>query len=326
MELYKKNNTTFKRLSDFERGKIEALLRSGLSISEIARILNRAKSTICNEIKKGKYNAKYCSEISGNRAKKRAQNSHVHCKWKNPILLRFVERCLKKKWSPEIISHELKKYSNGELSFSHTSIYSLIKKHRPEWKKYLICQGKKYKKLNGIILSDSPTIKNAVSIEKRSKEVINRNRLGDFEVDTVVSSRDGKSCLSVIVCRATRYLFIRKIPNKSAHEMEKAIIDTLKDFDVKTITFDNGKENAFHEKITEALNCKCYFCHPYASYEKGSIENRNKLIRQFFRKGTNFDLITDEELSKIQDEINSRPMKLLNWLSPKDVFEHTSFH
>ena len=315
---------TFKHLSEVERGKIEAFLRSGYSITQIAKELNRNKSTISREIHRGTYKNHYSASIALKRALKNSAHSHVHCKWKDIELLRFIEKHLKMKWSPEIISHEWSLVSNNK-HFSAQSIYTLIYLHRTEWKKYLICKGKKYTRSNDS-RKNSCTLKNCVSIEERPNEVNNRNRPGDFEIDTVVSCRGGKSCLAVIVCRSSRLYFIRKIKDKSASEMTKAIISVLKDFDVKTITFDNGKENAFHEKITDALKCKCYFCHPYASYEKGSIENRNKILRQFFKKGTNFDLISDEEISRIQDMINNRPMKVLNWVSPLTAFKMALLH
>ena len=86
------------------------------------------------------------------------------------------------------------------------------------------------------------------------------------------------------------------------------------------MTYDNGTENTKHEEINEILNCKSFFCNAYHSWEKGSIENRNKILRQFFPKGTNFNLISEEQISKIQEMINNRPMKLLGWKTPADLF------
>ena len=114
--------------------------------------------------------------------------------------------------------------------------------------------------------------------------------------------------------------FLAKMKDKSASEMLIAAVNTLKGIGVKAITYDNGTENTKHEEINEILNCKSFFCNAYHSWEKGSIENRNKILRQFFPKGTNFNLISEEQISKIQEMINNRPMKLLGWKTPADLF------
>ena len=227
--------------------------------------------------------------------------------------MNFIERHLKMRWSPEIISHEL---SENGVKFSHTSIYMLIKKHRPEWQKWLVHKGKKVRHK----ASSTHKILNRVSIEKRPKIVDSRRRFGDWEADTVVSCRGGKSCLAVFVERKSRLYRLAKMQDKSAGEMLAATIRTLKNQGVKTMKYDNGTENANHEFANNILNCTSFFCNAYHSWEKGSIENRNKILRQFFPKGTNFDLISDAEILKVQMMINDRPMRALNWHSPANVF------
>ena len=108
--------------------------------------------------------------------------------------------------------------------------------------------------------------------------------------------------------------------DKSAGEMLSATMKTLKNQGVKTMTYDNGTENANHSLVNKLLNCQSFFCNAYHSWEKCSIENRNKILRQFFPKGTNFDLISDDEIRRVQNVINNRPMKVLNWHSPSEVF------
>ena len=144
-------------------------------------------------------------------------------------------------------------------------------------------------------------------------------RVGDIEVDTVVSSKGGKSCLFVAIDRRTRYYMIEKMTSKNAEEMQKAILKIPENFRIKTRTYDNGSENALHSKTNELIVCKSFFCRPYCSQDKGSVENRNKILRQFLKKGTNFDLISEEAIRKIQDMINNRPMKSLGWMSPVDL-------
>ena len=163
-------------------------------------------------------------------------------------------------------------------------------------------------------------IPNRVDISEREEIVKSRTRFGDFDVDTVISARGGKSCIAVFADRMTRMYFLQKMPNKTAEQMFLATMKTLKNLPVKTMTYDNGTENVYHEQVNNLLNCRSYFCRPYCSGDKGLVENRNKILRQFFPKGTNFDLISEAEIHRIQDEINRRPMKVLGWLSPVDYF------
>lgn len=313
---YDKDPLKYSQLSAEERGKIEVYLEMNISISEISKRINRSKSTVSEEIRRGKYNGRYRAEIAQNRCKKRRCNSHKYTKWRDPALLRFIEQNLKKRWSPEIISIKWKEKTGR--SFSHTSIYTLIKKHRPEWKKWLI-YGKKRRRSDSS-QSFAGKIPDRVSISERPGEVNLRQRFGDYEADTVLSSKGVKACLAVFVERKSRMYFFAKMKNKTSEEMFSVTVKTLKDKGVKTMTYDNGTENAKHKEINEELGCKSFFCNAYHGWEKGSIENRNKILRQFFPKGTNFGLIPDDEIYKIQEIINNRPMKLLNWRSPPDVF------
>ena len=147
-------------------------------------------------------------------------------------------------------------------------------------------------------------------------EIVNkRERFGDFEVDTVMSSKSGKSCIAVAVERKSRYYILRKIPDKSATSMNNALIDMLKDTTFKTITYDNGSEKMKHKEFNKLLGCKSYFCRPYCSADKGSIENRNKILRQFLNKKTNFDLILKHTLDIIRSIINNR-MSIFSWDIP----------
>ena len=196
---------------------------------------------------------------------------------------------------------------------SHNHLYS-HQKARPEWRKLLIHQGKKLKHKATV-----GKIINRVSIEKCPEIVNSRKQFGDWEADTVVSCRGGKSCLAVFVERKSRLYRLAKMKDKSAGEMMAVTIRTLINQGVKTMTYDNGTENANHEFANSILNCKSFFYNAYHCWEKGSIENRNKILRQFFPKGTNFDLISEGEIHKVQNAINARLMKALNWHSPANA-------
>ena len=131
------------------------------------------------------------------------------------------------------------------------------------------------------------------------------------------------SCLTVMVDRASRKTIIKKTASKTSVETAKSILKAMKPYQniIKSITYDNGCEFSKHEKINKELNIKSYFCKPYHSWEKGTVENINGLIRRFFPKGTNFDTISEEAISYVEDWINNRPMKILNYMTPNQKFQ-----
>ena len=314
-KIYDKKRLKSKHISLAERIKIEVGLEMGQSIRKIAQRLNRSVSSVSLEIKKGKYNGKYKAIIADKRAIARAQNSHKHSKWRDYQLLNFIERHIKQKWSPQVIAAIWNK-ENPDKTISHTFIYHLIQEHRKWWNKYLIYKGKKHTKpLHHAKVSAIPE---RVDISLRPEVINNRERIGDIEADTVISSRGGKSCLAVFVDRKTRYYWLVKMKNKSAEEMLKATVKTFKNYPIKSITYDNGTENMNHLIANKILGCESYFCRPYCSADKGSIENRNKILRQFLPKKTNFDLISDDTIASIQKVINDRPLRLLNWNAPSN--------
>ena len=297
----------YKQLSIEERVRVETLLGVGWSISRIARHMGRSKSTISEEIRRGRYKGVYTAGIGQKRAEKAKGKNRKPKKANDPELMQRIERMIKLRWSPEIIAHEL----GGKVS--HTTIYSIIKKIRPEWEKYLIYRkkGKYHKGKAGKTL-----IPDRVGIEERPEEV----EFGDWEADTVVSCKGGKSCLGVFAERTTRLYKIVKMEDKSSEEMVRAAGEALSGKPVRSITYDNGSENVKHGVINRLLECLSYFCRPYKSCDKGLVENRNKWLRVYLPKKTNFDLITEEELATIETAINDRPLKCLGWLSPSIAF------
>ena len=307
----------YKHLSIVERAKIELLYAQGYNQEYIANILGVHKSTVSRELKLGRYKGKYIASTANNKAEKRKLLPHKHCKWDNEELLSYIEPHIKHKWSPEVIAAIWNK-EHTEHKITHTSIYNIIRKHRPEWRRYLIYKGiHKYKPSSRW---SRRLIPNRTDISERPIEINIRSRVGDIEADTVQSSKSGKSCFAVYVDRKSRYYWVEKIQDKRAESMLKATIKALKGIKVHSITYDNGCENMRHEQANTILGCKSYFCRPYRSGDKGSIENRNKILRQYLPKGTNLDLISQSEIDKIVSEINNRPMKILGWLTPKQVF------
>jgi IS30 family transposase len=299
----------YTQLSIAERAKIELLHKQGQTLSVIATELCRNKATISRELCRYKDTSLYRAELAQHRADMAKSHNRKKQKSGNPELMQNIERMIKRKWSPEIIAHEL-----GGI-ISHTTIYTITKTIRTEWRKHLAYQKQtKYRKGS----AGKSLIPDRADISLRPTEV----EFGDYEADTVIGNRLGKSCLGVFVERTTRLYKITKLHDKSAKSMVRAAVKALSDKPVRSITYDNGAENAKHCVINWLLKCRSWFCRAYCSCDKGLIENRNKILRQWLPKGTNFDLITEEELSSIENEINERPMKCLNWQSPKQAFHN----
>jgi IS30 family transposase len=162
-----------------------------------------------------------------------------------------------------------------------------------------------------------------VSIEERPAIVEKRERVGDWEADTVVSKKS-TAALQVLGDRASRLVRIKKIEHTTSKAVRKAIVETLGAYPIEltqTITFDNGHENVEHDWINEKLGTDSYFCNPYHSWEKGTIENLNGLIRRYLPKGTDFGKISDDQIEKIECALNSRPKKCLGFKTPFEVFD-----
>ena len=220
----KNKQNHYEHITKRERDIISKHLSAGKRISYIAKALNRSKSSICEEIKRGWYKAKYVASIANDRSLVARKKSHNHTKWRNTDLQHFILICLKEKWSPEIIAHKWNE-QHPDDTISHTFIYDLIENHRREWVKYLIYKGRHRRKLTHSASRDY--IKNRTDISLRPVVVNKRERFGDFEVDTVISAKGGKSCIAVAVERKSRYYILRKIPDKSATSMNNALIDML---------------------------------------------------------------------------------------------------
>ncbi len=240
----------------------------------------------------------------------------------------YIDDCLiKKQWSPEQISGRNMEKNCG-VKISYQRIYEYIwedKQNDGTLYKHLRCGGKKYKK-RGKKTAGRGLIPNRRCIEERSKIVDDKSRPGDLEVDTIVG-KNHKGAILTIVCRRTKLTFMRLLLRGTALNTKEAMVEALKPYleHVHTITSDNGKEFAQHQEIAQELNADFYFAHPYSSWERGLNENTNKLIRQYFPKGTDFRKITHLDVARVQHLINTRPRKTLGYRTPLEVyFEETS--
>jgi len=302
-----------KHLQKEERIKLQTLLSIGQSIDQIALHLGRHRSTIYREISRsGARDKDYDAEIYHLQAR---SNMIRNQEDNNPSreTIEWIEQLIiQKQWSPEQISNWLK--LNKDESVSHTWIYQHIAKDKNkggELNNHLRRGGRFYSK--GPV-EYKGKIRNRVSIDHRPDIVQARNRLGDYEIDLIVGAKN-KGAILTAIDRSSRECIIKKLHNKSALETELAVVEALKD-KAKTITSDNGNEFANHQNIANKVDADYYFANPYASYERGSIENLNGLIRQYIPKGSDLDAIDQDQLDIIEDKLNNRPRKILNFLSP----------
>ena len=300
-----------------ERIKIKALHDQGHNAPAIAKYLNRHKTSIYRELSKlndsGIYDHAYAQQLSrSNMARHRHQGP-------DEKTISIIEaKIMNEQWSPEQISGWLK--VNHDIHISHTWIYKYVEQDRQE-------EGELSDNMRRGKYSFQPReykgkIKNRVTIDQRPDVINNRERLGDFEIDLIVGPKN-KGAILTVIDRLSRHCMIEKLSSKGSKEVKSTIINILKQHTGKShsITTDNGNEFMLHESIAKALNIDYYFAHPYASYERGSIENLNGLIRQYIPKGKVFDDIDQAYIKTIETKLNTRPRKILNFLTPKEFNE-----
>lgn len=308
----------YTQLTRNQRYQISALMKAGHSQTEIANILGVHKSTISREIARNTGQRGYRPKQAHNLAIERKQAKVT--RRINDTTWFTVRKLLKEDWSPEQISLWLRDdYGQG---VSHESIYQyvLADKHAGgALHKHLRCQKQRRKRYG--IYSRRGQIPNQTSIDERPAIVDQRQRIGDWELDTVIGKRH-QQALVTLVERKSKLSLIAKVRQKTAEAVTEAIIRLLKPLSpwVHTLTADNGREFAQHEKIAKALGAKFYFAHPYASWERGLNENTNGLIRQYFPKQHDFTTITQRQIDRVMDKLNNRPRKTLGIKTPNQVF------
>lgn len=318
------------KLSKRERLKLYDLSSKGYSQRAIARELKRAPSTISRELSRNLsmvqsigYNDVYrLAEASALAAHERRQRASRRRRLKNDLIREFVRKDLKDKRPPWQISERLRSEYRDQ-SISAQAIYNWIKAEAPELRQFLVRTKVRWRFMGpprGFRQRKPRTPK--VCIDHRPSIIDSRRRFGDWEGDTIVS-KQSKHCLLSLVERRSRFTIIVKLQRCSKQEVKNAIIERLSKFPPqlrKSITLDNGPENFDYEEIAKALNLKIFFCHPYASYERGSNENANGFIRRYFPKHTDFRKISPNDVDYVQRLRNSAPMKVLNKSTPDKLF------
>jgi IS30 family transposase len=324
-----KENTTehkiaYRQLSIEDREELAIGLENDKSIKDISQDLRRHRSTLYRE--KQRNNAphnevRYRANRAQLRSEVRKNQSHKREYLKNKTIQDYTEDQLRNGWTPELIAGRLIIEKPG-LKTNYESIYLWIYNERRDLIEYLPRGHKNRRKRGSAKDKRAAKVPNRTMIVERPKEIARREEPGHWEADTVVS-RQSKAAISATAERESRFLVVKKLTAKTAENMNNALIDSLKGYPkhlCKTITYDNGTENSYHEKTNTMLGTKSYFCNPYHSWEKGSIENRIGLIRRYYPKKTNWVLISQKELDTIVKKINTRPMKCLGYKTPEEVF------
>jgi IS30 family transposase len=314
----------YKHVSDEERYFIYISLKEGKKQVDIAKALERHPSTISREIRAGKTvrSIIYTHYWAVFMKKYRMKCSYQKRERKiTPIIGALIESGIQTYWSPEQVSGDLKK--NHGIRISHETIYRYIysDKGRKDRLKPFLRQGKKLRRKKYGSGARASNIPNRVPITERPAIVAERERLGDWECDTVIGS-DRKSVLVTLVDRKGLFVLSTKIPRKTARNVSDAMIRMLTPYKdkVHTLTFDNGSEFIEHERVGKHLDAQTYFAAPYASWERGANENTNGLLRQFFPKGTDFNDVTEAEIQEAVTLLNHRPRKTRGYRTPHEIF------
>lgn len=312
------------QLTFLERERISQMHDAGGSNAEIATELGRASSTIGREIRRNSVAGEYSALCAQGLAQQRRSERPLVRKMDHPEVSNFVRSRLVRCWSPDQIAGRSKsEFANDRhRQISHQTIYTWIESQPPEDRRHFAG----FLRRAG---SRSPRddrrgrIPNQVSIEGRPKVVDKRRRYGDWEGDTVVGARQSGAVVTLVE-RKSGFLLTAKSCNRKARRVARKIescLDHLPKRLRRTVTFDNGKEFADHERITQRLDLDVYFAKPYCSWQRGTNEHTNGLLRQFLPKGTDFKHVSWQELKQYTNLINDRPRKRLGYRTPAEVFE-----
>lgn len=317
------------KLTSDERTLIAKWKKLGHSLRSIARSLGRAPSTISSELRRNRAAYETTEEfwIRGSNAdelfRERRRAASQKMRLKSGVIRHFTELHLKEaRWSPEVIAGRLRRLG---YRISAEAIYQFINIERPDLKECLLIAGRSRrrrrsgKRHRSVKLPAAPKR----SIELLPKAARERKEIGHFELDAIVGRRGG-AALQNKTCRHSRKVFLDIAQNLEAATYSTVLIERLlRDVPsehLHSILQDNGTEHAKHQEVDAALGTKSFFCHPYCASERGTVENRNGFIRRFFPKGSHFDDMPRDYVEWVEDQVNNRPMKVLNFRTPNEVW------
>jgi transposase, IS30 family len=308
----------YHHLTQVERYQIQSAIELGLSIKAIAIQINRHRSTVFRELKRNGHISRegYFAQPAGMDYKRRREKCGPKLKIKGN-LKSYINSKIKLRWSPEQIEGRRKLEKRDPISAE--SIYRYLYRNRLAggdlWRYLRHSRPRRKKRFP---LHRWPKSLQRLSAEERPQAIENRTRQGDFERDLIVGTgRTGY--LLTMVDRSTKLVLLRKIAHPKANLVHDVTVRAFKKYPIRSLTNDNGFEFTAHHKTSRRLNIPIYFCRPYASWERGTVENTNKLIRQFFPKQKNLMDITHAQVKMVQTLLNNRPRKLLGFKTPAEI-------
>jgi len=305
-----------------DRVKLAVLLKTVITKEEIGRILGKNPTSIRREIQRNSH----CGKYLPGKARKKSKERKTHRKRKienDPELKRYILKHLKKYWSPEQIAGRLRKQ---KVIICHETIYQFIIRNK-RLKKYLRCQKGKYRRRHGTVLREKAREYGKKRWIGERPEVINqRARIGDWEGDTIIGAERTKRILTHVE-RKTGYLIADFLPKVSAEIVAEKIAKNFIKLPKKkrrSVTYDNGTEFSAHERIEKKTKATVYFANQYHSWERGTNENTNGLLRQFFPKRSSFATVNQKQVNRAARLLNHRPRKRLMFSTPYEIFN--AFH
>lgn len=312
----------YTHIGESERRRIERALKVGKSLRRIGKALDRSVSSIAREVKRGGGRKKYRADRAHAHAERTRKNSKVQCMKvaMDPVLKEYVLKKLKKKWSPEIIAGRLKNHDKEVAYASNKAIYKFVHSvHGRNVEKYLYSSLKRRRgPARG---SRRVVLDGRLMIDKRPQAVENRKEFGHFEGDFIESGKDGEGSLLHMVERKTRYPFLRKTMDKKTRAVNALVEKTIGAHEPESVTLDNDLSFAKHKEMSALVGAPIYFCNPYHSWEKGTVENRNRVVRIDIPKKTDLSTIPPAHIRAIEKQMRNRPMKVLQFKTPQEAWD-----
>lgn len=311
-----------------QRENLLVCVNQGKKYAEIAAKIHCSESTVSREIRRNSASRQEYSAIKAQRAyEKRRKNSVRKPILADPKAVQTVSNLLEMAWSPEQISNRLK-YEHNQLKISTSTIYRALDKGLLDEKLRKMLRIKGRVRHGGRKKSKCGHLDIEYSIHDRPKSADKRKTIGHWESDTVRGSK-WTGCIATHVERKSQYSVLCKIPNRTAEVFTQATIQAFQKIPkgkCKSFCVDHGKEFSDYRKIQIELNCKVYFADPHAPWQRGTNENFNGLLRQFFPKRTSFAEVTQKDVEAVMELLNRRPRKSLGWKTPEEVFFHKVLH
>jgi len=311
-------------LSADERVRIYGWQREGLGQAEMARRLGRDRATISRELRRNAVPAGYLPDLAHRRYQARRQHCRRRPRLQDRRLRQIIVLLLERGLSPEQISGRLRAERGGTV-INHETIYHFVYESplgRQEKLYQYLRRGKKKRTRRQGRRSHVGPIAGRLFIDARPPAATQRTEVGHWESDSLLFGHD--QALNVLVDRLSRFTLVTRLRSKTARETCQALVDRLAQLPHSSVTADNGSENADHMLVSQTLAIPFFFCHPYHSWEKGTVENTNGLIRRYLPRDTDLDRLDQRELDAIASELNHRPRKCLGFRTPYEVLFNVS--